>query len=51
MIDVTYFEAVGLLATTPLVVFYTYWKGYNNGKRQGYMSGRAVSRHPVHHDR
>ena len=49
--NLTYFEAVGLLATTPLVVFYTYWKGYNKGKREGYIAGRSLMRVPVRNDR
>jgi hypothetical protein len=50
MIDLTYFEAVGLLAMTPLIVYYAYWKGWSNGKREGYHAGRAISRAAVRND-
>jgi hypothetical protein len=49
--NLEYFEAVGLLAITPLVVYVSYWKGWNRGKREGYHAGRAISRHPVNNDR
>ena len=42
-----YFEAVGLLAMTPLVVFVAYWKGYNKGKREGWHAGRSLMRIPL----
>ena len=45
--DLTYFEAVGLLAMTPLVVFVAYWKGYNKGKREGWHAGRSLMRIPL----
>ena len=45
--DLTYFEAVGLLAITPLVVFVAYWKGYNKGKREGWHAGRSLMRIPL----
>jgi hypothetical protein len=45
--DLTYFEAVGLLAMTPLVVFVAYWKGYNKGKREGWHAGRSLMRIPM----
>jgi hypothetical protein len=51
MIDLTYFEAVGLLLLSPVAMYYCYWRGWSNGKREGYMTGRAVSRHPVNNDR
>jgi hypothetical protein len=47
MIDLTYFEAVGLLAMTPGVVFVAYWKGHANGKREGYIAGRSIMRIPM----
>ena len=50
MIDITYFEAICLLAMTPLVVFVAYWKGYNRGKREGWHSGRSLLRIPVRND-
>jgi hypothetical protein len=51
MIDLTYFEAVGLLLLSPLAMYYLYWRGWSKGKREGYHAGRAVSRHPVNNDR
>lgn len=45
--DLEYFEAVGLLAMTPLVVFYAYWKGYSRGKREGWHAGRSLMRIPM----
>ena len=51
MIDITYFEAVGLLCFSPLVVFYAYWQGYNRGKREGWHAGRSLLRIPVRNDR
>lgn len=50
MIDLTYFEVVGLLAMTPLVVYVAYWKGWSKGKREGYHAGRAINRVPVRND-
>jgi hypothetical protein len=47
MIDVTYWELAGLLSLSPLVVYVAYWKGWNKGKREGYTSGRAISRIPM----
>ena len=49
--NLEYFEVVGLLAMTPLLIYVSYWKGWNRGKREGYHAGRAVSRHPVNNDR
>jgi hypothetical protein len=49
--NVTYWELAGLLAMTPILIYVAYWRGWNNGKREGYMSGRAISRHPVNNDR
>jgi hypothetical protein len=45
--DLTYFEAVGLLAMTPLVVYVAYWKGYTKGKREGWHAGRSLMRIPL----
>lgn len=47
MIDLTYWELAGLLALSPLVVYVAYWKGWNKGRREGYTSGRAISRIPM----
>jgi hypothetical protein len=49
--NVTYWELAALLAMTPILIYVAYWRGWSNGKREGYMSGRAVSRHPVNNDR
>jgi len=49
--NLDYFEAVVLLAMTPLVVFVAYWKGYNKGKREGWHAGRSLLRIPVRNDR
>lgn len=46
-----YFEVVGLLAITPLLIYVAYWKGYNQGKREGYHAGRAIARAAVRNDR
>lgn len=45
--NLDYFEAVVLLATTPLVVFVSYWKGYAKGKREGWHAGRSLMRIPM----
>ena len=47
MIDLTYFEVLGLLAMTPGVVFVAYWKGHANGKREGWIAGRSLMRIPM----
>ena len=49
--NLEYFEAVALLAITPLIVYVSYWKGWKQGKREGYHAGRAVSRAAVRNDR
>ena len=51
MIDLTYFEAVCLLAMTPVVIYVAYWRGWSNGKREGYHAGRAIARAAVKNDR
>lgn len=50
MIDLTYFEAVGLLAMTPGVIFIAYWRGYSRGKREGWHAGRQIARIAVRND-
>ena len=47
MIDLTYFEVVGLLTMTPGVIFVAYWKGHANGKREGWIAGRSLMRIPM----
>ena len=49
--NLEYFEVVGLLAITPLLIYVSYWKGWKQGKREGYHAGRAVSRAAVRNDR
>ena len=50
MIDITYFEAIALLGFSPLVMYYAYWKGFNNGRRAGYHAGRSIARAAVRND-
>ena len=47
--DLTYQELLGLFLMTPIVVYVSYWKGWNKGKREGYHAGRAISRIPQRH--
>jgi hypothetical protein len=49
--NLSYFEAVVLLAATPGVVFIAYWKGHSRGKREGWHAGRSLMRVPVRNDR
>ena len=49
--ELTYFELAGLLAMTPFLIYIAYWKGWKQGKREGYHAGRAVSRVAVRNDR
>jgi hypothetical protein len=44
--DLTYQELMGLFLMTPIVIYVSYWKGWNRGKREGYHAGRAISRIP-----
>lgn len=50
MIDLTYWELAGFLAMTPGVVYIAYWKGWKQGKREGYIAGRSVARAAVRND-
>ena len=50
MIDLTYIEAVGLLALSPLAMYVCYWRGWSNGKREGYHAGRSIARAAVRND-
>jgi len=34
----------------PLVAFASYWQGFNNGKREGYIAGRSLMRVPVRNE-
>jgi hypothetical protein len=45
--EITYFELAGLLAMTPFLIYISYWKGWKQGKREGYHAGRAISRIPM----
>ena len=49
--NLEYFEVLGLLVMTPLLIYISYWKGWKQGKREGYHAGRAVSRAAVRNDR
>ena len=49
--NLEYFEAVGLLAITPLLIYVAYWKGWKQGKREGYHAGRSIARAAVRNDR
>ena len=49
--EITYWELVGFLAMTPALIYVSYWKGWKQGKREGYHAGRAVSRAAVRNDR
>ena len=49
--NLEYFELAGFLAITPLLIYVAYWKGYNQGKREGYHAGRAIARAAVRNDR
>jgi hypothetical protein len=49
--NVTYWELAGLLAMTPILIYVAYWRGFNNGKREGYITGRNLLRVPVRNDR
>ena len=47
----TYFEAVGLLAITPIAMYVCYWTGWDKGKKEGYRAGRSVGQAMVRNDR
>ena len=49
--EVTLWELGWMLSLTPIAVFYFYWKGYNKGRREGYIAGRSLTRVPVRNDR
>jgi hypothetical protein len=42
--EITYFELAGLLSMTPFLIYIAYWKGWKQGKREGYHAGRAIAR-------
>ena len=46
-----YYEIAGFLAITPFLIYIAYWKGWNNGKREGYFAGRSIARAAVRNDR
>ncbi|CAB4173721.1 hypothetical protein UFOVP974_7 [uncultured Caudovirales phage] len=45
--EITYFELAGFLAMTPFIIYIAYWKGWKQGKREGYHAGRAIARIPA----
>ena len=49
--NLTYWEAVGLLALSPVAMYVAYWRGFSNGKREGYVNGRSIARAAVRNDR
>ena len=51
MFEITGYEFIFLLPSIALGMFYTYWKGYNKGRREGYISGRSLTRVPVRNER
>ena len=48
--NLEYFEAIGLLAITPLAMYVCYWTGWDKGKKEGYRAGRSVARVMVRND-
>jgi hypothetical protein len=50
IMELTYWEISVLLAMTPGAVFVAYWKGHARGKREGYISGRSLTRVPVRNE-
>jgi hypothetical protein len=49
--EITYWELAVLLAATPGLIYIAYWKGWKQGKREGYHAGRAIARVTVRDDR
>ena len=49
--NLEYYELAGFLAITPLLIYVAYWKGWKQGKREGYHAGRSVARAAVRNDR
>ena len=45
--DVTFWELAWMFSTMPIFIFMAYWKGYNRGKREGWISGRSLMRIPM----
>ena len=35
--EITYWELAGFLAMTPFLIYIAYWKGWKQGKREGYQ--------------
>ena len=36
---------------TPFLIYIAYWKGWKQGKREGYIAGRSIARAAVRNDR
>ena len=51
IMELTYWELAWMLALAPGFVFVGYWKGFANGKREGYISGRSLMRVTARNDR
>jgi hypothetical protein len=49
--NLEYYEIAGFLAITPFLIYIAYWKGWKQGKREGYHAGRAIARAAVRNDR
>ena len=49
--EITYWELAGFLAMTPFLIYIAYWKGWKQGKREGYHAGRSIARAAVRNDR
>lgn len=49
--NLEYYELAGFLAITPFLIYIAYWKGWKQGKREGYHAGRAIARAAVRNDR
>ena len=39
-------QVILLIMCGGITAYWTYWSGYNKGKREGYITGRSISRVP-----
>jgi hypothetical protein len=44
MMSFTYLQMLGWIALVGIAVFTFYWKGFQAGKREGYIRGRSLTR-------
>ena len=44
MMSFTYLQMLGWIAVVSIAVFTFYWKGFQAGKREGYIRGRSLTR-------